>query len=102
MTACEREQREVEIIALYKGGLPVKRLLERFEISTTTLYPLLRRHQVPLRVVTRPESASRRAAAEYERLRSDGMFHYEIAEKFGITPNALYRAVRQRRATESR
>ncbi|MER6051105.1 helix-turn-helix domain-containing protein [Streptomyces sp. NPDC001793] len=75
----------------------MKRLLERFEISTTTLYPLLRRHRVPLRAPAYPDSASRRAAAEYGRLRSDGMTHREIAEKFGITPNTLYRALRRHR-----
>ncbi|WP_043264976.1 helix-turn-helix domain-containing protein [Streptomyces sp. CT34] len=97
MTAYDREQRAVEIVALYKGGLPVERLRERFGISTWTLYDLLRRHRVPLRATAYPDSASRRAVAEYGRLRGDGMTHREIAEKFGITPNTLYHALRRHR-----
>ncbi|MFB6568189.1 hypothetical protein [Streptomyces noursei] len=99
MTVSEHEQRAAEIIALYQQRLPVARLRELFEISTWALYDLLRRHRVPLRGTSRPDSASRRAAAEYEQLRSDGMTRDEIAEKFGIKPDTLYRAVLRRRKT---
>ncbi|MEK2473529.1 MULTISPECIES: hypothetical protein [Streptomyces] len=101
MTADEHkyEKRAAEIVALYKEGLAVKRLLDRFEISTWALYDLLRRHQVPLRGAN---SASRRAATEYERLRSDGLMHHEIAEKFGIKPNTLYRTVLRLRSAARR
>ncbi|MFJ9617201.1 hypothetical protein [Streptomyces noursei] len=95
MTAEDHEQRAAEIVALYREGLAVKRLMECFELSTWALYNLLRRYQVPLRG---SNSASRRAAAEYERLLSDGLMHHEIAEKFGIKPNTLYRAVLRRRS----
>ncbi|MFB7631720.1 hypothetical protein ACFC0M_12325 [Streptomyces sp. NPDC056149] len=97
MTADEHEQRATEIIAQYNGGLPVKRLEERFAISTWALYNLLRRHEVPLRGTARPDSATRRAVAEYERLRSGGVTRDEIAEKFGIKPGTLYRALLRRR-----
>ncbi|MER6048431.1 hypothetical protein ABT168_13385 [Streptomyces sp. NPDC001793] len=97
MAADGIEQRAAEIILLYQEGLAVRLLERRFEISTWALYNLLRRHRVPLRGDVRPASASHRAAEAYERLRSDGLFHHEIAEKFGIKPNTLYRAVQQRR-----
>ncbi|MFK0289141.1 hypothetical protein ACIQU6_01470 [Streptomyces sp. NPDC090442] len=102
MTANDHEQRAAEIIAQYNAGLPVKRLEERFALSTWALYNLLQRHQVPLRGTMRPDSATSRAVAEYERQRADGMTRDEIAEKFGIKPGTLYRALLRRRSTVSR
>ncbi|MGW5114826.1 hypothetical protein ACWEQ8_05135 [Streptomyces noursei] len=101
MAAGDHDQRAAEIIALYTERLPVAQLRERFNISTWALYDLLRRHRVPLRGTVRPDSATRRATAEYERLRSDGMTRDEIAEKFGIKPDTLYRALLRRRSTAS-
>ncbi|MGD3112208.1 hypothetical protein [Streptomyces sp. YGL11-2] len=96
MTADKHEGQAAEIIALYTEGLSVARLRERFEISAWALYGLLGRHQVPLRGTTRLNSASRRAVAEYDRLRADGMTRDEIAGEFGIKPATLKRALRQR------
>ncbi|MEU7640873.1 hypothetical protein [Streptomyces sp. NPDC039016] len=101
MTTSKHHQRAAEIIALYVEGVPVTQLQKRFGISAWALYEVLRRHHVPLRGKTYPESATSRAVAEYERLRSDGMTRAEIAEKFGIKPNTLYRALLRRRSRTS-
>ncbi|MEU5301342.1 hypothetical protein ACH4YO_06100 [Streptomyces noursei] len=102
MTADKFEEQAEEIIALYTEGLSVARLRERIGISSWALYGLLGRHRVPLRSTTRPNSASGRTVTEYERLSAGGMTHDEIAEKFGIKPNTLYRALLRRRSTASR
>ncbi|MGD3112966.1 hypothetical protein [Streptomyces sp. YGL11-2] len=99
MTADKFEDQAEEIIALYAEGLSVERLRERFGISAWALYGLLRRHRVLLRGTTRLNSASGRAVAQYERLCAGGMTHDEIAEKFGIKPATLNRALRQKAAT---
>ncbi|MFE6691890.1 hypothetical protein ACFVFQ_36160 [Streptomyces sp. NPDC057743] len=100
MAAADKfEEQAEEIIALYSEGLSVARLRERFGISAWALYGLLGRHRVPLRGTARRDSASGRAVAEFERLRADGMTHDEIADKFGIKPVTLKRALQQKAAT---
>ncbi|MHB6908284.1 hypothetical protein [Streptomyces sp. DB-54] len=104
MTNSKHHQRAAEIIALYVEGVRVTQLQERFGISAWALYEVLRRHDVPLRgrSYSSPDSATSRAVAEYERLGSDGVTRAEIAVKFGIKPNTLYRALARRRSRTSR
>ena len=91
----EEEQRLVEE---YERGAPVQELLEKYGISTTKLYEILRRHGVKLRSKRRPSTRRRLTEEELEEIRrmwEEGMSIYAIAKALNRPVSTVYAALKK-------
>ncbi len=91
-------EEEEQLIHEYKEGVPVQDLLEKYGVSTTKLYEILRKHGVKLRA--RKRSHRRRRLSDEEvktiiELYRSGVSVYEIAKRLGRPVSTVYAVLKR-------
>ncbi|AEM38943.1 hypothetical protein Pyrfu_1075 [Pyrolobus fumarii 1A] len=91
-------EEEEQLVREYMEGVPVQQLLEKYNISTTKLYEILKKHNVPHRSSRRSHSHRRVTPdeiEEIEKLYKQGATVYEIAKKLERPVSTVYAVLRR-------
>ncbi len=91
-------EEEEKLVEEYKSGVPVQELLEKYGISTTKLYEILRRHGVDLRSKRRSTTRRRLSHEELEEIRrlwEQGKSIYAIAKELNRPVSTVYAALKR-------
>ncbi len=91
-------EEEAELVREYREGKPVQYLLEKYGISTTKLYEILRRHGVELRAKKKGHKRRRLTEEEVEeikRLYQSGVNVYQIAKRLGRPVSTVYAVLKR-------
>ena len=91
-------EEEERLVHEYEAGTPVHELLEKYGLSTSKFYEILRRHGVKLRLKRRPSTRRRLTEEELEEIRrmwERGMSIYAIAKALNRAVSTVYAALKK-------
>lgn len=94
MTVPSEDDQE-EITELYMGGAAVSDIAQTFSRSTTTIYQILERYQVPLRRGAKREREEADMHEVVRLYRDGGAPIIEIEIETGLNPNTIYTYLRR-------
>lgn len=93
MTAPEKER---QIVEAYETSVPMGEIVDRFNVSASTVVNIARRNGIPLRSQGRPRGAvTREEASRFAELLHDGYSHSTAAGKVGRSIKTILSACQE-------